>query len=134
MPRSKRAIQAAADEGAIPPTSLSPHQHIAQILRPAGSDLYSVRTPSAPEQLVEMPARFRGAIWVKRGSFVVIDTSAFEGRANKLAGEIACVIREEKEWRKMRYWPEEFRKKAEESSDEEEDVRGKMPPSDEDDE
>ena len=54
--------------------------------------------------LVEMAARFRSAIWVRRGSFVVVDLGAFEGRANKLGGRIVNVVRDEKAWRKMGYW------------------------------
>ena len=54
--------------------------------------------------LVEMPRRFRSTIWVKRGSYVVVDVAALAGRENKLGGEIVNVVREEKRWRRMPYW------------------------------
>jgi probable RNA-binding protein EIF1AD len=43
-------------------------------------------------------------VWIKRGSFVVVDTSALADRENKLDGEIVNVVRDEKDWRKMAYW------------------------------
>lgn len=67
--------------------------------------MYSVELPSKKELLlVELPPRFRSQIWIKRGGYVVIDPSAFEGRENKLGGEIVNVVRDEKQWRKQAYW------------------------------
>jgi hypothetical protein len=43
-------------------------------------------------------------VWIKRGSFVVVDTSAMADRENKLDGEIVNIVRDEKAWRKMAYW------------------------------
>lgn len=55
--------------------------------------------------LVEMPARFRKAIWVRNGGFVVVDRAALNGaRRNKLAGEIVNVVRGVDGWRRMPYW------------------------------
>lgn len=33
-----------------------------------------------------------------------MDTKAFEGRENKLGGEIVNVVRDERGWRKEPYW------------------------------
>lgn len=80
----------------------------------------------------------------------MVDTSAFDGRENKLGGEIVNVVRDEKQWRKQAYWsvtcskegtqlthlrPSEFVKKPiyMEDSDEEESTVGKMPPANESD-
>ena len=62
----------------------------------------------------------------------MVDTTAFEERDNKLDGEIVTVVREEREWRKQKYWPVEFAKKIfyDSDEDEEESNMGKMPPSD----
>ena len=54
--------------------------------------------------MVELPARFRSTIWIKRRGYVLVDTAAFENRENKLGGEIVNVVREERKWRKMDYW------------------------------
>ncbi|TGZ83148.1 hypothetical protein EX30DRAFT_339365, partial [Ascodesmis nigricans] len=57
-----------------------------------------------------------------------------KGRDNKIEGEIVNVVREEREWKKMKWWPEVFKKELVEISDEEEeDRRGMMPPSDSED-
>ena len=46
--------------------------------------------------------RFRNAVWVRRGGFVLIKMEAFaEG---KVGGEIMDVIIDEKKWRKEGYW------------------------------
>jgi probable RNA-binding protein EIF1AD len=88
--------------------------------------------------LVELPARFRSTIWIKRGGFVLVDLDAMKERENKLDGEIVNVVRNEKEWRKQTYWPKEFVQRIsyadEDDSDEEESNAGKMPPSDSEDE
>lgn len=54
--------------------------------------------------LVELNPRFRSTIWLKRGSYVLVDTSPHLERGNKLKGEIVNVVRDEKEWRKAAYW------------------------------
>jgi len=145
---------------------------LARVTRLAGNNLYEVTYPvpsshsstgldskaqipdittpaPIPGTLVELPARFRNAIWLKRGSYVVVDTSAFSARDNKLGGEIVNVVREEREWRKMGYWPrgegnEGFEKRREvygdgseedSSGDEKERRAGRMPtPEDEEEE
>ena len=105
MGRPKRQLQATAEETCRPPAALEPAQFIAQVNKAEGKNLYTVKLPSKIETLlVELPARFRSTIWIKRGGFVVIDTAAFEDRENKLAGEIVNVVREEKTWRKQAYW------------------------------
>lgn len=66
-------------------------------------------------------------------------------RENKLDGEIINIVREEREWRKMGYWPKEFVRKDvyAESDDEDSDEEGgrnpnrrvgEMPPSDDEEE
>lgn len=104
MGRPKRNILAAAEETSSPPESLEQGQAIACLLKAEGKNLYSVELPDRTRLLVELPARFRSTIWMKRGGHVLIDTTVFEDRANKLDGEIVNVIRDEKLWRKQGYW------------------------------
>ncbi|QDS73311.1 hypothetical protein FKW77_006024 [Venturia effusa] len=111
------------------------------------------QTPSSHPKnplLVTLPPHFRNTIWLRNGGYVVIDTAGPNvERGHKLDGEIINVVREEKEWRKMAYWPAEFAKRRREESDEEgkgssgeegEEGRnpnrrvGEMPPSDDDEE
>lgn len=121
--KPRRARLATALETSTPPASLPATNALARITRAAGNNLYEVLVPSsfslpssscssssvAPNDgttslLVEMPRRFRSTIWVKRGSYVVVDVAALAGRENKLGGEIVNVVREEKRWRRMAYW------------------------------
>jgi len=84
--------------------------------------------------LAELSSIFRGTTWLRRGGYVVINTAAFEGRENKLNGEIVNVVRNEAAWRKMEYWPAEFKKSQfEEDKSEDDSVVGKMPPNSDDD-
>lgn len=140
MPKPKqprRQLQATALATTTPPSTLPPHHTLARITAMSGNNLYQVLYPSTTTSsstitstptstststsptptstLVELPSRFRSTIWLKRGSFVVVDTAALADRSNKLGGEIVNVVRDEKEWRKMSYWPnddKEFEKKV----------------------
>ena len=100
----KRKLLATAEEGLYPPATLPEGHQIARIIKATGNNLYSVEWPSKQTALVELPARFRSTIWMKRGSYVVVNTNALEDRENKLAGEIVNVVRDEKAWRKAAFW------------------------------
>lgn len=105
MGRPKRSFLATAEETSNPPTALDDGHQIARVLKAEGKNLYSVQICGHAEPLlVELPSRFRSQIWIKRGGFVVVDRSAFEDRENKLDGEIANIVRDEKKWRKQPYW------------------------------
>jgi len=127
---SRRKIRNTAEETLTPPDSLSTDQTIARIVKAQGKDLYSVQTPDGTNLLVELVAKFRGTIFVRRGGYVLVDSSA-TGRENKIQGEIVNIVRDERTWRKQSYWPSQFPKKPDPvDSDEEESLVGKMPPSD----
>lgn len=116
-----------------------------------GNNLFNVETADGKEMLLELPAQFRSTFWVKRGSYVVVDSQALAERDNKLNGEIANVVRDERAWRKMTYWyalyplrilsdaynfrPSQFSKKLQASSDSEDESRAsEMPPPEPEDE
>lgn len=105
MARPKRNLLATAQETLSPPASLDQDHAIARVRKAEGKNLYSVELPSNTKPLLaELPSRFRSQIWIKRGGYVVIDTTAFADRDNKLDGEIVNVVRDEREWRKQSYW------------------------------
>ncbi|KAF2482927.1 hypothetical protein BDY17DRAFT_250400 [Neohortaea acidophila] len=140
MPRPKRDIQAVALETETPPAALSSNQAIARVKQAAGNNLYRVELPGVGEKaeprelLAELPARFRSTIWIKRGSYVLVDTASLADRDNKLNGEIVNVVRDEKAWRKMGYWPKDFSAKSSRYLDGESGDEGpQMPPSDDED-
>jgi probable RNA-binding protein EIF1AD len=136
MPPPRRKLQETVEATLIPPDTLASSQCIARVIKAEGNNLYSVELPSAKTLLVELPARFRSTIWLKRGGFVVIDTKALADRDNKLDGEVVNVVRDERQWRKESYWPKEFVKKSAASGSDSDEVStvGKMPPSDDEDE
>lgn len=100
----RRKVLATAEETLTPPDELAPGQTIARVIKATGNSIYSIELPSKESVLVELPARFRSTIWMKRGSYVVVDTNALEERDNKLHGEIVNIVRDEKAWRKAPYW------------------------------
>ena len=104
MPKPRRNLLATAEETMTPPQSLPEIQSIGRMQQAAGNNLYRVELPSTKVLLVELPARFRSTIWIKRGSYVVVDMTAMNERENKLDGEIVNVVRNEKDWRKKAYW------------------------------
>ncbi|KAH8728593.1 hypothetical protein GQ44DRAFT_608770 [Phaeosphaeriaceae sp. PMI808] len=134
MPRPKRALLATIDSTITPPESLQSTHCIARITTAAGNNLYNAELPDGKPVLAELEAKFRSTVWIKRGSYVIVDMSARAERENKLDGEIVNVVRDEKAWRKMAYWPKEFAKKSTyvQDSDEEESTVGKLPPTDSD--
>lgn len=134
MPRPKRDIEAVALETVTPPAVLPSSQAIARVKQAAGKNLYHLELPSNETVLAELPARFRSTIWIKRGSFVLVDTSSLADRDNKLGGEIVNVVRDEKAWRKMSYWPAEFPKRESSYAPDSDNEGPKMPPSDSEDE
>lgn len=106
MGRPKRDIRAAAEESTTPPDDLTPSQHVARVIKAEGNSLYSCLLPSQQTVLVELAARFRNTIWIKRGGYVLVDLTHPEEKRGKVDGEIANVVHEEKEWRKKSYWQE----------------------------
>ncbi|KAF2143764.1 uncharacterized protein K452DRAFT_224702 [Aplosporella prunicola CBS 121167] len=136
MGRPKRNLLATVEDTLTPPDALTATQSLAKVAKAEGNNLYSVDLPSGNTALVELNPRFRSTIWIKRGSYVVVDQSTLAERENKIQGEIVNVVRDEKAWRKQGYWPKEFPKVSTypEDSDDDDNRVGMMPPSDSEDE
>ncbi|KAJ5893519.1 hypothetical protein N7495_005210 [Penicillium taxi] len=130
----RRKMLATAQETLTPPAELTETQLIARAIKATGNNIYLIELSNKTQMLVELPARFRSTIWIKRGSYIVIDTKASDERENKIGGEIINVVLDEKAWKKASFWPKEFVKQpvaAADSDSEEESRVGKMPSSDE---
>lgn len=143
MPKPRRNILAVLEETSSPPAELPENQFIAKVIEAKGKNLYEVELAKAHDKqrlLVELPSKFRSTVWIKMGNYVVVDRSTLADRDNKLAGEIVNVVREEKQWRPQKYWPEDFVKSStlaygdDSDDDDDDDLAGKMPPSDSEDE
>ncbi|KAJ5690259.1 hypothetical protein N7462_004651 [Penicillium macrosclerotiorum] len=138
MAPPRRKVLATAEETMFPPDELAATQQIVRAIKATGNNIYLIEMADKTQILVELPARFRSTFWIKRGSYVVIDTKVQEERDNKIGGEIINIVRDEKAWRKAPFWPKEFVKQpvavADSDSDSEEESRvGMMPSSDESD-
>ncbi|KAI5289314.1 hypothetical protein KEM54_004081 [Ascosphaera aggregata] len=131
----RRRLLATAEKTLAPPSELTEFQSIARVLKATGNSIYLSELPSKKQILVEMPAKFRSAIWVKRGSFVLVEMKGDDDRENKLSGEIVNIVRDEKAWRKAPFWPKEFVRAhvVSDDSDDESSNIGQMPPSDDSD-
>ena len=104
MGRPKRQVLATIEDTITPPNTLPESHLIARIIKAEGKNLYAAELPGGKMILAELEAKFRSTVWIKRGSYVVVNTSALAERDNKLDGEIVNVVRDEKAWRKMNYW------------------------------
>lgn len=104
MPKPRRNLLATVEETLTPPASLPESQSIARVIVANGKNLYHVELASGKKLLVELPARFRNTIWIKRGGYVVVDTSTQGERENKIDGDIVNIVRNEKDWRRKAYW------------------------------
>ncbi|KAF7720314.1 Eukaryotic translation initiation factor 1A [Penicillium ucsense] len=137
MAPPRRKVLATAEGTLFPPDELSSTQQIVRAVKATGNNIYLIEQADKTQMLVELPAKFRSTFWIKRGSYVVIDTESQEERDNKIKGEIINIVRDEKTWRKAPFWPKEFAKQpaaaVDSDSDEEESRAGKMPSSDESD-
>ncbi|KAK0714528.1 hypothetical protein B0H67DRAFT_488815 [Lasiosphaeris hirsuta] len=136
MGKPKRNILAAAEESSTPPDQLTESQSLARVVKAEGNNLYAVILPSKKPLLVELEPRFRNTIWIKRGGYVLIDVASSSERPpnSRVVGEIINVVRDEKAWRKLPYWPKQFTKNTYEDEDDDESTVGKMPPSGSEDE
>ncbi|KAF3003543.1 hypothetical protein E8E13_005827 [Curvularia kusanoi] len=91
MGRPKRQVYATIEDTITPPDVLPDAQFIARVVKGEGKNLYSAELPGGKQILAELEAKFRSTVWIKRGSYVVVDTSAMAERENKLDGEIVNV-------------------------------------------
>ncbi|KAJ5636177.1 uncharacterized protein N7484_009490 [Penicillium longicatenatum] len=131
----RRKVLATAQETMTPPDELAETHMIVRAIKATGNNIYLIESADKQQMLVELPAKFRSTFWIKRGSYLVIDTKASDERDNKIGGEIINIVRDEKAWRKAPFWPKEFVKQpvytGGDSDSEEESRVGKMPSSDE---
>lgn len=95
-------------------------QQIVKILKNTGNNLHAVQSPDGDTFLVSMPTKFRGNIYVRRGSFVLIEPIK-EGV--KVKGEIVRILTSEhiKYFKQDNVWPKEFSSEDQKNSNDCED-------------
>lgn len=129
MPKPKRQINAVVEATLSPPDTLAQHEHIARVKQGAGNHLYHLTLPDDRSVLAELPSKFRSTLWLRNGSYVLVDLSALSDRDNKLDGMIVNLVGDFKAWHKMPYWPAEFEQRSlTGDSDSSDDDGPQMPP------
>ncbi|XP_018560847.1 probable RNA-binding protein EIF1AD [Anoplophora glabripennis] len=83
------------------------NQKIARVVRVRAMNLFEVETPEKSVLLMTVPNRFREAIWVRIGNFVVVEPIK-EG--NKVKVEMVKLLTVEQIWiyKMDNTWPKEF--------------------------
>ncbi|CAH1634914.1 unnamed protein product [Spodoptera littoralis] len=83
------------------------NQSIVKVLKNRGRNLHAVITPTGEEYLVSMPTQFRRTIWVRRGSYIVVEPIP---KGNKVKAEIVKIINKNSIqcYKENNVWPKEF--------------------------
>ncbi|KAL7618315.1 hypothetical protein Lser_V15G03959 [Lactuca serriola] len=94
--------------------SLQPGQSIMQVVSLRGSNLIEIIDAKGDKALAIFPAKFQKSMWIKRGSFVVVDDSGRE-EAVESGRKVACVVlqvlfhEQVRVLQKSPEWPEIFK-------------------------
>ncbi|OMO89956.1 Translation initiation factor 1A (eIF-1A) [Corchorus olitorius] len=94
--------------------SLQNGQSIMQVLSLRGSNLIEVMDARGEKSLALFPAKFQKSMWIKRGSFVVVDESGKE-KALESGSKVACIVSQVLFYEQVRAlqkspeWPEIFK-------------------------
>ncbi|KAJ0705355.1 putative translation initiation factor 1A (eIF-1A), RNA-binding domain, S1, IF1 type [Helianthus annuus] len=101
--------------------TLQPGQSIMQVVSLRGSNLIEVIDAKGEKALAIFPAKFQKSMWIKRGSFVVVDDSGRE-EAVESGRKVACVVlqvlfhEQVRVLQKSPEWPEIFKSAMVDSS------------------
>ncbi|MBA0600203.1 hypothetical protein Gorai_006399, partial [Gossypium raimondii] len=89
-------------------------QSVMQVLSLRGSNLIEVIDARGQKSLALFPAKFQKSMWIKRGSFVVVDESGKE-KALESGSKVACIVSQVlffdqvRALQKSPEWPEIFK-------------------------
>ncbi|MBA0870223.1 hypothetical protein Goshw_009443 [Gossypium schwendimanii] len=89
-------------------------QSVMQVLSLRGSNLIEVIDARGQKSLALFPAKFQKSMWIKRGSFVVVDESGKE-KALESGSKVACIVSQVMFFDQVRAlqkspeWPEIFK-------------------------
>ncbi|KAM0069085.1 putative translation initiation factor 1A (eIF-1A), RNA-binding domain, S1, IF1 type [Helianthus debilis subsp. tardiflorus] len=71
--------------------TLQPGQSVMQVVSLRGSNMIEVIDAKGEKTLAIFPAKFQKSMWIKRGSFVVVDDGGRE-EAIESGSKVACVV------------------------------------------
>ncbi|GAB4827716.1 hypothetical protein Ancab_034602 [Ancistrocladus abbreviatus] len=111
MGGGRKNLKRAAKEDSL---TLQCGQSIMQVISLRGSNLIEVMDARGEKSLALFPAKFQKSMWIKRGSFVVVDESGRE-KALESGNKVACIVSQVLFFEQVRLlqkspdWPEVFK-------------------------
>ncbi|KAE9465100.1 hypothetical protein C3L33_02986, partial [Rhododendron williamsianum] len=111
MKGGRKNLKRAAGEETF---TLQQGQSIVQVVSLRGSNLIEVMDAKGENALALFPAKFQKSMWIKRGSFVVVDESGRE-EAIDSGRKVACIVSQVLFHEQLRFlqkspeWPENFK-------------------------
>uniref|UniRef100_A0A5B7BQE3 Putative RNA-binding protein EIF1AD n=1 Tax=Davidia involucrata TaxID=16924 RepID=A0A5B7BQE3_DAVIN len=111
MKGGRKNLKRAAEEETL---TLQQGQSIMQVVSLRGSNLIEVMDSRGEKSLALFPAKFQKSMWIKRGSFVVVDESG-KDEALESGRKVACIVSQVLFYERVRVlqkspeWPEIFR-------------------------
>ncbi|GLT88505.1 hypothetical protein SLE2022_065280 [Rubroshorea leprosula] len=111
MKGGRKHLKRAAQEQNL---TLGDGQSIMQVVSLRGSNLIEVMDAQREKSLALFPAKFQKSMWIKRGSFVVVDESGKE-KVLESGSKVACIVsqvlfhEQVRLLRKSPEWPEAFK-------------------------
>ncbi|GMY15235.1 probable RNA-binding protein EIF1AD isoform X1 [Fagus crenata] len=111
MKGGRKNLKRAAEEDKF---SLQDGHTIMQVVSLRGSNLIEVMGAQGEKSLALFPAKFQKSMWIKRGSFVVVDISGKE-KALESGSKVACIVSQVLFYEQVRSlqkspeWPEVFK-------------------------
>ncbi|KAK0591493.1 hypothetical protein LWI29_002785 [Acer saccharum] len=111
MKGGRKNLKRAAEEQSL---TVQDGQSVMQVVSLRGSNLIEVMDAQGEKSLALFPAKFQKSMWIKRGSFVVVDESGKE-KALKDGSKVACIVtkvlfyEQVRSLQKSSEWPEIFK-------------------------
>ncbi|KAL6127969.1 hypothetical protein ACLB2K_071330 [Fragaria x ananassa] len=111
MKGGRKNLKRAVEEKSL---TLSDGHSIMQVVSLRGSNLIEVMDAKEEKYLALFPAKFSKSMWIKQGSFVVVDASE-KDKVIESGGKVACIVsqvlffEQVRALRKSPGWPEIFK-------------------------
>ncbi|KAJ4825656.1 hypothetical protein Tsubulata_038886 [Turnera subulata] len=118
MKSGRKNLKRAVEERSL---TLQDGESIMKVVSLRGSNLIEVVDAKGETSLALIPAKFQKSMWVKRGSFIVVDESGKE-KALESGSKVACIVtqvlfyEQVRRLQKSAEWPENFKSTALEGS------------------
>ncbi|XP_008234164.1 PREDICTED: probable RNA-binding protein EIF1AD [Prunus mume] len=111
MKGGRKNLKRAVEEDSL---TLKDGHSIMQVLSLRGSNLIEIMDGQGEKSLALFPAKFQKSMWIKRGSFVVVDASGKE-KVLESGSKVGCIVSQVLFYEQVRVlkkspeWPEIFK-------------------------